>query len=815
MNTPITYFKNPYSNYAFLFGIFPVLIGVSVLCGWYLEIDNLKSWFNSIIPMNPLTALNFIILGSWVTLKRSTIKLPGKQGISNVLLCSIAIIMMVLIWTIFFSADSSLDRIFFKSTLGANKMSEAIIVSFVFIVFAILSAQSKKSRITALSQYFIILPLYVSLIFICIYLFKISPIENTIIGAPLAINTSICFIFLSVAILFIHPNQGFIKNIIQNSTGGILARKILPLMIVVPILTGLLRLMGQHFHLYNTEFGTALLVVTVIILSCSHLIYHCSILNKIDVERSETENNLRISETTFSNAFNFSAIGIALVAPNGSWLNVNPALCIMLGYSQTELLSRSFQDITHPDDLDEDLEYVLKTLKGEIDNYQMEKRYFHKGGHIITVRLTVSLVRENGLPKYFVSQIVDISSIKSLIDNLKRKNKDLAKAKLEAEQAAAAKSEFLSTMSHEIRTPMNAVIGFTHLLLQNAREDQQEYLKMLRFSGENLLVLINDILDYNKIEAGKIELENVDFNVKDLLYNIQGGLIEKAKEKGILLKVLIDEELPEMVKGDPVRIGQILTNLASNAVKFTEEGGVTISTTLISQDTKGTLIHFEVRDTGIGIPKDKQDLVFDSFTQASSDTTRKYGGTGLGLAISKKLAQLYKSEIKLDSEPGKGSCFHFDITLKNSNHKTINLQNKPANAKKSLKGTIVLLAEDNKINVLLAKQFLKQWEIECDVAENGLIAFDMVQQKQYDLILMDLQMPVMDGYQSARQIRDLAPIHYKEIPIIALTASAMLEVRGKIMEAGMTDTVTKPFNPDELFAKISMNLKPPGDLRKY
>lgn len=382
----------------------------------------------------------------------------------------------------------------------------------------------------------------------------------------------------------------------------------------------------------------------------------------------------------------------------------------------------------------------------------------------------------------------------------------LIKAKEQAEQAAIAKTQFLSTMSHEIRTPMNAVIGITHLLMQNAREDQEEYLKILKFSAENLLVLINDILDFNKIEAGKIEFEEVDFNLKDLLSNIRAALLQKATDKGIQLKLMIDDDLPTAVKGDSVRIGQIITNLVTNAVKFTEKGKVTITASLVKKDKDTTTINFEVKDTGIGIPKDKWEQIFESFTQASSETTRKFGGTGLGLTITKRLLELQGSHIQLDSTPDVGSKFFFDLTLKNSNHQfkksdTIFTEQQ----QRSLKGLKLLIADDNQINIIVAKQFLDRWDITCDVAENGLLALQMVQQAHYDLVLMDLQMPEMDGYQATKHIRQLGKEYFKKVPIIALTASAMLDIKDKAFAVGMTDYISKPFNPDELYRKIALH----------
>ena len=395
-----------------------------------------------------------------------------------------------------------------------------------------------------------------------------------------------------------------------------------------------------------------------------------------------------------------------------------------------------------------------------------------------------------------------------ITDQIEAKN-TLILAKEEAEQAAVAKTQFLSTMSHEIRTPMNAVIGITHLLMQNAREDQAEYLKILKFSAENLLVLINDILDFNKIEAGKITFEEVDFSLKDLLGNIRAALLQKAIDKGIQLKLMMDDDLPDAVKGDSVRIGQILTNLVSNAVKFTDYGRVTISASILKKDADATTVTFEVKDTGIGIPQDKWDSIFDSFTQASSETTRKYGGTGLGLTITKRLLELQGSKIQLESAPGEGSIFYFDLRLKNSSFQFKKRTEPDMTSQKhpSLKGLKLLIADDNRINIIVAQQFFKRWDIESDVAENGVLAVQMVQQSDYDMVLMDLQMPEMDGYEATQSIRSLSNDRFAQIPIIALTASAMLDIKDKAFSVGMNDYISKPFNPDELYRKIALYKK--------
>ena len=383
-------------------------------------------------------------------------------------------------------------------------------------------------------------------------------------------------------------------------------------------------------------------------------------------------------------------------------------------------------------------------------------------------------------------------------EEIKKKNLEIVHQKYKALRASKAKSRFLAMMSHEIRTPMNAVIGITNLLLQeNPRRDQEESLQTMKFSAESLLVLINDILDYNKIEAGKIEFEDIPFDFGNLIKSLHNTLVGKANEKGLQLVEDLDSQLPQYVLGDPTRLAQILTNLISNAIKFTETGYVKLNVELVGETDEKFHLAFTVSDTGIGISKEKLGTIFNSFTQATSDITRRYGGTGLGLSITKKLIELQGSRIRVESEPGRGTEFYFTLSFERT-------AIRPAAADgglrplRDLTGVRILLAEDNPVNELVARRFLNKWGIQVESVSDGQQAVSIVQEQPFDLILMDLQMPVLDGFKATRKIRSLANQSFQSLPIIALTASAMNEIRHKAFEAGVTDFIAKPFNPDEL-----------------
>ncbi len=540
-----------------------------------------------------------------------------------------------------------------------------------------------------------------------------------------------------------------------------------------------------------------------------------SLLDEAAEQRRLAEDSLRLSEQRFRNYFELGLIGIAIVSIEKKCIEVNAQCCEILGYSREELLRLSLWDITHPDDIAPNMEKARQVAAGTLSNYTMERRWIRKDGGVVPTTISVQCVRRpDGSIDYFIAQMQDISARKRAEDDIRAANASLERrvaerttelvgAREAADAANRAKSAFLANMSHEIRTPMNAITGLAYLMREGETTPQQkERLVKIETAAQHLLSILNDILDLSKIEADRLELEQTDFALGAILDNVQALVAQQAHVKGLSIQVEGDAAL--WLKGDPTRLRQAILNFAGNAVKFTERGTVWLRAKVIAETPAGLKMRFEVQDTGIGIPADKIAALFETFSQADTSTTRKYGGSGLGLAITRRLAGLMGGEAGVTSNAGRGSTFWFTAVLQRGQERRSAARRTLADAGRALRetrhGARLLLVEDNPVNREVAVEILKRVGMRVDTAETGRIAVEMVLANRYDLVLMDVQMPEMDGLEATTVIR--AQPAFAQLPILAMTANAFDHDRRDCMAAGMNDFVGKPVVPQELYATL-------------
>ncbi|UJP63741.1 PAS domain S-box protein [Mongoliitalea daihaiensis] len=481
---------------------------------------------------------------------------------------------------------------------------------------------------------------------------------------------------------------------------------------------------------------------------------------------------------------------------------LSPNIEQYLGFESSKVIGSKLTQFMHPTDL-EAFERFLREDEGFLSKTQfLEFRLRTKDETYKTFASNAKLV-------YTSDGEFLYNGIARDVTKLREAQKELILAKERAEMAANAKTQFLSIMSHEIRTPMNAVIGLTHLLIEdNPRPDQIENLKTLQFSAENLLGLINDILDFNKMESGKLQIEYISIDLKNLIGRMLASYKFQAREKELQIIFEYDDQIPSTLLGDPVRIGQIINNLVSNAIKFTEKGFVRVAVIPKKSNAESIELEFIIQDSGIGIPPDKLMHIFDAFTQASTETTRKFGGTGLGLAIVKKLIQLFGSEIMVKSELNKGTSVSFVLTLPKAKIAIDSSVPKIVQVKESLLNAHILIAEDNIVNQLMIKKFMKKWGVgDFTIVNDGEEAIEILQKESFDLIVLDLQMPKKDGIEVAKFVRTHSDKILRTLPIIAMTASPWEEIQEQFEALKMNDYVPKPFNPDSMYAKLVKHLQ--------
>jgi PAS domain S-box-containing protein len=539
-------------------------------------------------------------------------------------------------------------------------------------------------------------------------------------------------------------------------------------------------------------------------------------------QRLAVEAVSRASALRFHAYFDHSIVGMAITSLEKGWLEVNDALCTILGYRREELLRMTWAELTHPDDLELDIRQFNRMLGGEIPGYSMEKRFIHKDGHTVHTQLAVSHVRkpDNSID-YVVAMVEDISERKAAEAELERhrlnleelvaaRTADLMIAKEAAETASRAKSDFLANMSHELRTPMHGVIGMINLVRRRLHDAKgQEQLDKAKGAANHLLQVINDILDISKIEANRLVLETAPVQICAMLENLASITAQSARDKNLRLSIDCPDELAHQpLLGDAMRLGQVLLNLTGNAIKFTTRGSIDVRIRPVEESADSMLLRCEISDTGVGIEPEVLERIFTAFEQADNSTTRKYGGTGLGLAISKRLVELMGGEIGVASSPGQGSTFWFTVRL---GKRPAAAGDIPATAvppapsfeeaiRRKHAGVRLLLAEDEPLNRQVTQHLLEDCGVIIDIAEDGRQALDLARRKRYGLILMDMQMPNLDGLDATRAIR-LDSLN-RDTPILGLTANVFDEDRQACLAAGMNDHLAKPFDPDRLIETL-------------
>jgi PAS domain S-box-containing protein len=524
-------------------------------------------------------------------------------------------------------------------------------------------------------------------------------------------------------------------------------------------------------------------------------------------DRARTQEALRESEERFRTAFEEAPLGMCLTALDGRFLQVNAELCKMLGYSRQELLQGAWQKLTYPEDTERSIQAMKQCAQGLVHSLEFEKRYLHKSGNAIWVQLKISAVRNaQGATSHFVTHVEDIT-------NRKRAEAEMLRAMEAAQAASRAKSEFLANMSHEVRTPLNGVIGMTELVLDtDLTPEQREDLRMAKASADALLTIINDILDFSKIEAGKLELDLMEFNLRDSLEETVKMFAARADQKGLELACDLRPGVPEFLIGDPTRVRQVITNLAGNAIKFTQKGEVIVRVESEAQHDDRACIRFSVVDTGMGIPADKQKLIFEAFTQADGSTARRYGGTGLGLSISSRLVEMMGGRIWVESEVGKGSTFHFTVDFR----VPAGARERPQPAELAvLEGLQVLVVDDNLTNRRILGEIVSSRGARPTLADGAAAALIALQHaadsgRPFRLMLLDSQMPDVEGFDLAEQIKRHS--RFADIAVIMLTSAGQRGDAARCRELGIAAYLTKPIGQSELLEAIRhvLGLKPEG-----
>ena len=789
-----------------------IIVSLAVLLGWIFDNTFLKSIIPGYSTMKFNTALCFFLLG--LIIFSATKKQKAYSATHWIFSLILFIIGTTTLLQDILKLDFGIDELFINDNLRRinnvpfpGRMSLSTSFSFSVMSFGLLCIKSKKIFFKTFGQYLFHLVTLISFIGIIGYLYNVSVFHRFIMFESMAVHTAILFFLTSIIATLLNPTIGITSLFIGNSMGNIMVRKIYPISAITILFLGFIRILSYQFSAISEEFGITLFMISFLILILFILGRTSIYLNKIDLKRREAEKELlnlnssleeiikertkelEISQDKFSKIFHANPAGMILSdIDTKKYIEVNNGFSQLTGYTPNEVVGKTAVELglVSAEDREKLISVLIK--EGRLINYEIS--YYTKNKIKRVALLSTETIRVLNR-RFGLTTMYDITDRKDLEEKII--------------EASKTKERFMANMSHEIRTPMNAIIGFTNIMdKRDLSEANKEYLNYIKSSGENLLVLINDILDYSKIEAGMLLLEKIPFKIKDLMQSVMMMFTAKSAEKKLSLNLIIDEKVPELIIGDPTRLTQILINLIGNAIKFTEIGSVDVNLKLLSIENHFATVQISVKDTGKGIPQNMQDQIFERFVQASAETTRDFGGSGLGLAIVKSLVQMQDGKIDIKSVENQGTDFRITLSYKIENE-NLKIESEKKELKKILKfekfskEIKILLVEDNSLNQVLAKKVLTRYGCVVDIAENGEIAVEMLKYAKYDMVLMDIQMPIMDGYTASQKIR--LEVN-KTIPIIAMTAHVMAGEKEKCISFGMNDYISKPFKLDDLYLMI-------------
>jgi PAS domain S-box-containing protein len=803
-------------------------VGCLVLFGWVFHIEYLKSAVPGLVTMKANAALSLAFSGTslWLLLPRESRTRRGH--IARFLALVVVMIGAATLIEYLFGLNLRIDQLLLSDPEGSvgtsspGRMAAMAATAFMTTGLALILLDWKTRRGRQSAKLLSLWAALIAMVGISGYIFHATALYRILLRTDIAVHTAIALLLLNVAIFFARPQTGISDDLTSERSGSVMARRLLPAVFCIPILLGWITLQGQRAGLYGTELGLALystatvaVFIVLVWLSARKMNVEYNQRRRAEVEirkmnaelegrvaeRTKTieqsERDLRESSEMVRLLLDSTAEAIYGINTQGNCTLCNRACVKLLGYREAaDLLGKNMHELMH-------------YMRADGTPYPVEECHIYqafrqgKGSHVDDEVVW----RSDGTnfpteywsyPMFRGEQV--IGAVVTFIDITERRQAEVAlmAAKAVAEQANRTKSEFLANMSHEIRTPMNGVMGMTDLLLETGlTPEQREYLETIKLSADSLLTVVNDILDFSKIEAGKMNLEIIDFNLRDRLKTALKILSVRADQKGLKLLCNIGPGVPEAMRGDSNRLRQVVANLVGNAIKFTDKGNVLLDVQVEAEDDALRMLHFVVADTGIGIAIEKQQIIFDSFSQADSSTTRKYGGTGLGLTISKHLVEKMGGKMWVESEVGRGTEFHFTAWLGTS-EKTI----EAGTARYSLHGARdpkdffrVLVAEDNHVNQLLTTRLLEKRGHRAVVVANGREALEALKKENYDLVLMDIHMPEMDGIEATAAIRQREKETGLHQPVIAVTASVD---RAPCLAAGMDGHLSKPIQPQEL-----------------